>query len=185
MRDDTRGDGPKGARRPRGLEVSSYVPPARLERRVMRSLRQRGLVVKSGLDDRLRQFGRVAAAAGIAAALFAGGLATGRLAGRAALAAAPAGPRFALLLFEDARFIPGDNAERVREYNDWARGVVARGHAISGEELAPADGVSDVGQPVGFFILSASDEREANAIARTCPHVLHGGTVVVHAVRPT
>ena len=39
--------------------------------------------------------------------------------------------------------------------------------------------------PAGFFVIAARDEREALAIARTCPHLRYGGTVSVRPIEPT
>jgi hypothetical protein len=39
--------------------------------------------------------------------------------------------------------------------------------------------------PQGFFLVRARDLDEAEAIARACPHLRHGGRVAVQAVEPT
>jgi hypothetical protein len=37
----------------------------------------------------------------------------------------------------------------------------------------------------GFFIVSAASAAEADSIARSCPHVRHGGKVDVRPIEPT
>ncbi len=37
----------------------------------------------------------------------------------------------------------------------------------------------------GFFIVSAASAAEADSIARSCPHVRHGGKVVIRRIEPT
>jgi len=39
--------------------------------------------------------------------------------------------------------------------------------------------------PQGFFLVLARDDAEAEASARDCPHLRHGGRVAVQAVDPT
>ena len=93
---------------------------------------------------------------------------------------------------------------RVSEYRDWARGLVKSGHAVSGEELMEVDTVvalngSEIATtPIspasanagsdplgGYFVVSAASEGEAMAIAKSCPHLRHGGRVVIRRVQPT
>jgi hypothetical protein len=37
----------------------------------------------------------------------------------------------------------------------------------------------------GFFIIRAATEAEALGVARTCPHLRHGGAVAVRPIVPT
>jgi hypothetical protein len=99
--------------------------------------------------------------------------------------AAPADdtPRFALLLYDVAA------GAGVREMSLWARELQQRGHYITGEKLAPDRVVvspsgEDVGggAMTGFFVVSAADVREAESIARSSPHVRHGGRIVVRPI---
>lgn len=75
------------------------------------------------------------------------------------------------------------------EYGRWARahgdGAAA---VIGGEELGPPAailGPAGAGDPAlaGFFLVRAPSQSEAVALARTSPHIRHGGTIVVRRVR--
>jgi len=147
-----------------------------------------------------RRTGRLlalAAAAGLA--LFALGVAVGgRRApapGAAANSAAAAMPRFVLLLYDapDERELTAtEMAARVAEYRDWAIGLRRAGSDISGEKLAP--GSLDLGAanapagplPLGgYFVFSAKDPAAAEEVARSCPHVRHGGRVALRPIEET
>src|SRR6185436_7488428 len=96
-------------------------------------------------------------------------------------------PRFVLLLYGE---VPGNEADRVREYREWAKQLAAEGHTVSGEKLDEAAIVAGPDVPNaaslrGFFIVGADSEAEARRIAANHPHVRHGGTVVVRAIVPT
>jgi hypothetical protein len=39
--------------------------------------------------------------------------------------------------------------------------------------------------PDGFFVIDASSDQEALAIARTCPILRHGGWIEVRRIHPT
>jgi hypothetical protein len=99
-------------------------------------------------------------------------------------APAPAGPRFVLLLYAAPSGPP--SAGRHDEYAQWARDLRSRGVAISGEELD--GGALLVGSggapepPAGFFVVGAPDLSAARDIAATCPHVRHGGRIIVRQV---
>lgn len=158
-----------------------------LEERVVRTLEERGLLRRrrhsSGNGRGWRAPARLAAAAAL---LLLGG-AMGALI-RPSLeeqTAAPAddAPRFALLLYDVAA------GAGVREMSLWARELQQRGHYITGEKLAPDRVVvspsgEDVGggAMTGFFVVSATDVREAESIARSSPHVRHGGRIVVRPI---
>jgi hypothetical protein len=92
-----------------------------------------------------------------------------------------------LLLYEDAAYrapaTPEEQAARVAEYVGWAEDLRERGIDIEGEELAP-EGASEgrLGILSGYFLVAAPDADAAVAIARTTPHVRHGGTVVVRRI---
>lgn len=137
-----------------------------------------------------------AMAAGIAGlALFAGGLALG---GRSRAPVAE-GQRYALLLYDPASFdrsIPEPTL--VAEYREWAVSLgdrLSMGEKLGTDEriLSPGGsesqpGAPDTGSPSplgGLFIVRASSWEEAMAIARSCPHLKHGGVVAVRAVEET
>lgn len=104
--------------------------------------------------------------------------------------------RFALFLLEDSTF---QGIERVghdslvAEYSAWAGQLAASGNLVLGEELGerlwPLGLTEAAAGPAaritGFFVLSAATETEALAIARSCPHLRHGGGIVVRPIVPT
>jgi hypothetical protein len=81
----------------------------------------------------------------------------------------------------------------VTEYKAWARREAGAGRLIEGEKLepqalvlgAPADGQAGSRAVAGFFVIAARDDAEALAIARGCPHLAHGGRVVVRRIART
>jgi len=191
-------------------------PPPELKRRVIRSLRRRGVLRPAPV---WRVAGRVAAAL----ALFGAGALVGRELVPAAPPSAPAGtqtgvpadgrtgapagaetgvpagalPRFLLVLQEPAGFQPArEPAELVREYGDWAMALRDRGRLVVADRLeawseilpggvggaAPAEMDPPPPQITGFFLVRAEDREDALALARTHPHLGHGGRVVVMEV---
>lgn len=111
--------------------------------------------------------------------------------------------RYVLLLYEGDDFRPtADEDALVAEYRGWAVDLDSTGALVSGEKLdetgtlleAPGgDGVAlsggDHGSPLGrlggYFVISAANRAEAVAIAGTCPHLQHGGRIVVRPIIPT
>ena len=176
-------------------------PPPHLKGRVLRSLEQRGLLQVTTWSV-ARRSGRPIGAVAAGVLLFAAGVAFGR---RSMVSAADTRPSFALLLYEGADF-HGDRPESalIVEYRAWAESLRARGVLVRGEALDTATqlmrqtpqgvqvqsdgggrGVSDQGVLTGFFIIHAADEAEAVAVARTCPHLRHGGRIALRRVIPT
>lgn len=108
--------------------------------------------------------------------------------------------RYVLLLYEGDDFRPtADEDALVAEYRGWAVDLDSTGALVSGEKLdetgtlleAPGgDGVAlpggDHGSPLGrlggYFVISAANRAEAVAIAGTCPHLQHGGRIVVRPI---
>jgi hypothetical protein len=105
-------------------------------------------------------------------------------------------PRFALLLYEDAGFRPGSHTELVAEYAAWADSLRGQGKLVMGAELDQAETVvlsgagnaapaspgeerSAIGILGGFFIVRVATREEALTLARQCPHLRHGGRVVL------
>ena len=175
----------------RGLAGGVEPPPA-LKRRVLHTLRARGLVtapVRPG-----RAVTRILVYAAAALVLFAGGaLVGGRRSG------SPADPRsrFALLLYEDAAFRPTvSHRALVAEYSAWADSLRRLNALVMGEELdledaavfvrsgsavtvSPGDVESVAGSLTGLFIVRAASGEEAFALARQCPHLKYGGRVAL------
>jgi hypothetical protein len=188
MREDDRDLSDEERRALRALAGGPEPPPA-LEAATVRRLAQEGLVTahRPGWGMRL-------AAAAAAVALFGLGLAVG--ARRAAPhAAVPGAPRFVLLLYDapDERALTdGQMQARVEEYRNWARDVRASGREIAGEKLepdarplGPSEGAG-AGWPLGgYFVITARDLDAAVDVARSCPHLRHGGRVEVRAIART
>jgi hypothetical protein len=157
-------------------------PPDVLKERVLHSLRDKGLV---------RRPPRFSVRAVLFVIALLAALGAGYSAGRMRDLPAPEGQRFALLLYEDstfrARHEPGSG---VAEYTAWAHALAARGALEVGEKLGAtsravgttASGVQGDGAPTGLFIIRAADLAAATEVAKTCPHVRYGGTVVVHSI---
>jgi hypothetical protein len=165
-------------------------PPAGLEDRVVETLRARGLLRPAGGVQQIvarRWFWPAALAAGLL--LFAGGYMMGRTPG------APGDARllrYTLLLYEG----PGFNSRGVpepalvAEYSAWAGELAGRGRLVAGEKLGARTwslGGRDAAGPgpTGFFIIAARSDDEALALAKSCPHLRHGGTVTLRPIEPT
>jgi hypothetical protein len=119
--------------------------------------------------------------------------------GRAGTIAADASPRFVLFLLrgqESDR--PEEEGARVAEYRAWARGLAASGRSVSGEKLddreerlgAPgalvaAAAAAPEEEIRGYFVISAVSLDDALAVARGCPHLKHGGRIVVRPIAAT
>ena len=176
------------------------VPPPRLKGRITRALRDRGLLRST--RPVWRPLGLTVAAMAAALLLFATGLGIGR---RSAMPAADTRPSYMLLLYEGRAFQldrskPGAIAQYEAEYNAWAAGLEARGVGVQGRALAltshllhdtpqgvrveSGDAVSAQGMIDGFFIIRVTDDAEAVAIARTHPHLRHGGWIALRAIKP-
>lgn len=170
-------------------------PPAWLEEKIVGELKARGRIRPV---HRAHRWLAAAVAAAASFLLFAAGLAAGNYLNRTP-ATMTSGPKFMLLLYEDADYIaprPGESADRVAQYRDWAGDLGAQGRFVGGEKLKdaaatlPSGEVSPPREPgpgslAGYFIIAASDPPEAIAIARHCPHLRYGGRIVVREIDPT
>ncbi|HEY7684241.1 MAG TPA: hypothetical protein VH879_16470 [Gemmatimonadales bacterium] len=166
-------------------------PPPALEDLTVSALTRRGLL---GARGKGRLPHRWLLQSAVAALLVAAGWLGGR---RSAPPAIPASttPRFVLLLYggevPDSAG-PAAHAARVQEYAAWAQARHATGSVVGGEELADTAitlgsaprAMPEAGEtgPGGFFIVEAPDLPSAIQLARTCPHLSHGGTVVVRPI---
>lgn len=180
-------------------ELEAAHPPADLEDRVLRELHAEGLLGDPGARPRAGWM-RAAVAASIllATGLLAGFLLWGRPAGDAvsATAAAEADLYILLLRKSGSAFVPSAETEAlVAEYRDWARRQAERDLLLGGEKLAdsglvlaPAESLEwrpGHGSLVGYFLVHATSYDEAAVIARTCPHLRHGGTIEIRKIDPT
>jgi hypothetical protein len=157
-------------------------PPPALQARVVAALERAGLVRQARRHARLT---RVAAAA----AIFLLGAAGGRLSAALWTAKPPAtAPAFLFLLGGDASPVD-DASSRAAEYGAWAQRVGARDGselAAGGRVVAGAAGAHAMQALVdagGYFIVEAASEREAMALAESCPHVKYGGSIVVRRLQ--
>ena len=181
-------------RRALGALAEGPQPPSALEDATVGRLRRRGLLRGA------RPAWRVATVSSAAAAgllLFALGLVVGARGAAASREAASSMPRFVLLLYDapdEPRLSEGQREARVAEYRSWARRVRAGGREIGGEKLereAAILGPSTspavaAGWPLGgYFVVSARDLEAAVELARSCPHLAHGGRVEVRAIART
>lgn len=169
--------------------------PRGYEDRVVAALRERGLVAAAprAAAGARRQLVRL----GLAAGLFGSGLGAGLLAARREHDAAPpaSGPLYLLLLYPGPGSValgPADEEARVAEYGAWAGRLRRAGQLVSAERLREdglrlGDGPPEAwaAGPQGFFLVRARDDAEAEALARACPHLRHGGRVALQAVEPT
>ncbi len=161
-------------------------PPGEARERIVSALAARGLLQPPGLV----RPSRIAALLAAAAALFAAGLLTGR---HAPAPLSHGAPRFVLFLSS----LPGESAAgepaRVDEYRKWAADLRGHGRLISGEKLRTGArlldaqkgaGAMSAGDVSGFFVVEAADIDQAVAVARTCPHLRHGGRITIRAIAP-
>lgn len=186
-------DGDRPARELRAL-ATGPPPPPDIEERIVAELRARGLLGKRHVRPR-----RLLAAAA-ALAIFLVGASIGRWSARPAPSGEPPPVGFALFLLGGAQ--PADDeTARVEEYRSWAIDLATHGELARGEKLAPSawrlflegDAVSVRSAPIsttggslsGFFLLTTDDLDEALAVARSCPHLRHGGEVLLRPIEPT
>lgn len=146
-------------------------PPRGLDRQIAAELKRRGLL-------RRRRIAPYAAAAVVAAALIA-----------VALMYRPApspSPHYILFLYETPQFSGGNRAE----YGQWARSMrpyIAGGEELAGNDVLAMSGATTplpgaVPRLAGYFLIDARDDTTATRIARACPHLRHGGAVVLRKI---
>ena len=177
----------------RGIDGSS---PAELEARVLAALKHEHLLAPSRVRPSLSRRRTFVAAAIIAGACFAAGLFVGGRSESEALPAANEQPTFLLLLRESPQSAPSSPEkieELVSEYSAWARRKAQEGTLVGGEKLDTGGlmlGPEGETRPWlrhdqflgGYFVVRAATYDEALAVARSCPHVRHGGTIEIRKV---
>lgn len=174
-------------------------PPAALEERVVAALRDRGLLRRRPRPHVLGSAGLLRLAAEVL--LFAAGLGMGAavfyrpptpsLPTKGDASPLASGPLFLLLLYAGPGNQAGDEATRVAEYGAWAASLRKEGRLLGAERLGSErrvlGGVGGEGEPAvprGYFLFRASGLEEALEIARSCPHLRHGGQVSVQPIDP-
>jgi hypothetical protein len=188
----------------KGLEVlkglpASEAPPAFLEERVVARLRDAKMIKASSLS-RFRGYPALITAITLSLMTFFVGAFIGT---RRSVAAASTQPAGYLLIVRaaNAQFEPKNPQEellRVKEYSAWARDLRQQGLLVGGEKLkdelnvlsTSVDGRQvnenranlNEGGVAGYFLLPSSDYDQALAIARTCPHLKHGGAVELRQI---
>jgi hypothetical protein len=163
-------------------------PPSELEGRVIGRLVTAGLLARRRAPVARRSW---LLAAGLALLLVGFGL------GRWQAPSSDAGPmtRYLLLLHEDESFRRDRPPLAMRaEVARWATRLQRAGELIEGDRLglqgnlvtppngaatglAPGDVIS------GFFMVRAVSDERALAIARTCPHLAHGGRIELRRIQ--
>jgi hypothetical protein len=180
----------------RSLE-SERLPPPGMEDRVVAHLRKGGLLRGSPG----RRWLRVAATLAACLALLLAGAALGARLASNRPHPVLAGERFVLLLYEGSDYqvsAPGTERERIAEYGAWARSLRSSGELVTGEKLKDGEQILGVGAPPpvagegqagrqpaslgGYFIIAAKDPEQAREIASTCPHLRHGGWIVIRQI---
>lgn len=169
-------------------------PPPELEDRTVQALKGRG---KLHLRHGTGGWQRMLAAAAAAVLLLAGGAAAGRWTAASSVVA-PEQPEFLLLLRagqEEAPRTDEEMMERVNEYSAWARAARQQGSLLTGEKLMddgrllsgaamallePGSGGEEGIQ--GYFLIRATDYRQAVAVASGCPHLKYGGLIEVRRI---
>lgn len=163
------------------------LPSDGLQSRVLEAARTAGLIHRVVWRTRVMQLAA-------AVLLLLAGAAGGRmlLAPPEPLVSAQVPGRYLLLLAGDVE-PPPDGSTRGGEYAQWARDLSSRGIAVDGEELTAYSALVGTGGAQfpelasvgGYFLIEAADEAAAAALARTCPHVKYGGSVVIRRVVPS
>ena len=173
-------------------------PPPGLKGRIAHSLKERGLLREKQWPVS-RRLGQAIGGVAVALMLFIAGVAIGR---HPRALATDTRASFLLMLYEGEDFRRDrPEVEMIAEYSAWAaslraRGIFERGEALDtgtrllgntphGVQVQSGEVVSSLGLLAGFFIIRAADEAEATAVARTCPHLRHGGRIAVRRVLPT
>lgn len=146
-------------------------PPPELKERVAAALRRNGLLRRR----RRLAFLLPAAAAAILIAVF-----------FLLRPDPPPSPNYILLLYDTPQVTGGNR----QEYAQWARAMSPL--IAGGEELGEHDVMTragsltplppDTSRLAGYFLIAAPDDARAAAVAAQCPHLAHGGAVVLRKI---
>jgi len=177
---------------------ANEAPPAFLEERIVARLRDAKMIRTSRLG-RFRGYPALLAAIPLSLVTFF----VGALTGSRSAVATPAQPAGYLLIVRAAnpQFEPKNTQQemqRFTEYSAWARDLQKRGLLVGGEKLKDelnvlttgGDGLKinesraniNEGGVAGYFLLASGDYERALSIARTCPHLKHGGAVELRQI---
>jgi hypothetical protein len=89
---------------------------------------------------------------------------------------------YVLLLYESPQFTGGSHAE----YAKWAeqmRPLVAGGEELDTRAILATSGAPSESPTLGgYFLIRAGDDATAVRVARACPHLRHGGSVVLRKI---
>lgn len=176
------------------------LPPPALEDRVILELKNRGLLRARPAGSRWPWRAAVALAASLA--IFLSGVYLGTRA--TSPAPRPKGAQFVFFLVEGESFrapLPDEEEDRIAEYRNWAHRLRDSGIRLSGEKLKDGEEIlgsspskrlpagaqvadGDVGSLGGYFIVEAKNLEHAREIASTCPHLRHGGRLIIRQIDP-
>jgi hypothetical protein len=104
------------------------------------------------------------------------------------------GKRYLLLLLEDGRYRTAPDSEpraRIDECRRWSRSTpgVETGDKLSGTGWKVSAGEASAfstdlrkGFVAGLFVVAAPGDEEALRIARSCPHLAHGGEIELRPI---
>jgi hypothetical protein len=111
--------------------------------------------------------------------------------------------KFMLILHDNPSMLadvsPSDMQAIVERYTQWAGALAAKGQHAGGNKLTDSGGrwlqrvegeISATDGPFteakevigGYFLIEAADMREAESIARDCPHLDYGGRIELRQV---
>lgn len=141
----------------------------------------------------LRRFSGLSFAAGLAAALVLLWIGRGWIMTDGI--SQPIGDRYVLLLregeYDYSNMTPEIMRGRVAEYMNWSNEWDAKGNPMSGEKLTDEairfgpganEGIDPSLTLSGFFVFAADSQTEAEAVAKSCPHLKYGGAIELRQV---
>lgn len=176
------------------------MPPSLLEEQIVEKLKAAN-VIRSPRLGWLSGYQRIGVAFVLSLTIFV----IGAMVGARLISAPPKKsnlPEFMLILrmsrVEMEAISPAEELQRVKEYSAWARDMERRGLLLGGEKLkdegrflsqlkesatvAETPSNAAEGDIAGYFLMPASDYDQAVTIAKTCPHLKHGGIVEIRQI---